>query len=185
MTLLIIVGLVLVLLSVLYWNLVRPQLMRGTTPPAAAPAAATAGMGAPASAPAATSTKKWYWKYFWAILILVGGVALSILVVLPIWNWLSSPSTPQRAAGTIPLASSPQSEWPKLIIPAGGRSETISVPTRMHIVMTGNDFRVHNVYVDGSECTFGDSCVAGPLVGNYVTNEAQRTNTVIYAFAPD
>jgi len=97
--------------------------------------------------------------------------------------------TPQHATITmraaIPVTSSSQSSWPKLTLPPMGRSELVAVPPQMHIVVIGNNFRVHNVYKDGHECAFGEACVAGPLSGNYVTNEAGGTNIVSYAFAPD
>lgn len=85
----------------------------------------------------------------------------------------------------IPLATAPQSSWPKLVIPANGRTGIITVPPQMHIKMNGNDFLLHNAYQDGRECAFGESCVAGPLKGNYATNEVDRENIVSYAFAPD
>ena len=110
-----------------------------------------------------------------------------LFVVFPILGWITGPSTPSTHATRteVPLASSPQSSWPKLVIPAGGKSELIAVPPGMHIVMNGNNFRVHNVYTDGKDCAFGESCIAGPLVGNYAKNEAQTTNIVVYAFAPN
>lgn len=128
-------------------------------------------------------------KYFVALglVLLLVGMGYSVYI----YKKTSSPQQekPEKAThivrSEIPLASSPQSSWPKLVMSAGGRTELIPVPPQMHIVMNGNDFRVHNVYQDGHECAFGESCVAGPLKGNYATNEAKGTNIISYAFAPD
>lgn len=85
----------------------------------------------------------------------------------------------------IPLASAPQSSWPKLVIPAGGRSELVPVPPGMYIVMAGSGFINHTIYRDGHECSFsGTQCPGGAVAGNYATNETQETNIVSYAFAP-
>lgn len=115
-------------------------------------------------------------------------VMLALLIALPLWSWIATPSdsTSQQAAHSeIPLASSPQSSWPKLAIPANGKSERIPVPPGMRIVMAGNKFLLHNVYRDGNECSFNQSCPdIGAVAGNYATNEAQETNIVAYAFAP-
>ncbi|MCR4276083.1 MAG: hypothetical protein NUV90_01730 [Candidatus Parcubacteria bacterium] len=114
-------------------------------------------------------------------------VMLALLIALPVWFWIVTPSTnPQQATRSeVPLASSPQSSWPKLVIPANGKSERIPVPPGMRIVMAGNKFLLHNVYRNGNECSFNQSCPdVGAVAGNYATNEAQETNIVAYAFAP-
>lgn len=108
---------------------------------------------------------------------------------------LPSPSTvPQEQRGTarsgleIPLASSPQSSWPKLVMPANGESEAISaVPPYMHVVAKGDNFLLHTVYRDGRRCTFGQPCpggLDGPIEKVYATNKAPVTNIIIYAFEP-
>ena len=84
----------------------------------------------------------------------------------------------------IPLESAPQSSWPKLTAVAGGEFAHIAVPPKMHVVIIGNNFRLHNVYQDGHECAFGERCVDGPLAFVYATNEAKETNIISYAFAP-
>ncbi len=62
----------------------------------------------------------------------------------------------------------------------------IPVPVGMHIVMVGNRFVLHTVYVDGHDCSFEESgpCPAGAYAGNYTVNKAAETNIVSYAFAP-
>ena len=117
----------------------------------------------------------------------VWGVAVMFFIIIPLLAWITEPSSPhkQQLAHTIPLASSPQSEWPKLVIPAGGRSEQVQVPHGMRMVMAGSKFRLHTVYQDGRDCTFGgEQCPDGAVVGNYAVNEAGETIVVSYAFIP-
>lgn len=117
------------------------------------------------------------------------GVMVALLVILPLWHWVESPSVgaSQVARSEIPLASSPQSSWPKLVIPAGGRSERIPVPQSMHVVMGGENFRFHCVYRDGHEESFGkggSSCSDGNMPYVYATNENSKdVNIVSYAYA--
>ncbi len=116
--------------------------------------------------------------------VLVAAMTL-LFVVLPFIGWFNEPPKPpeQAARSEIPLASSPQSEWPKLVIPAGGRSENIPVPPYMHAMFIGNNFRVHNVYQDRSECS--ESCTDGPLAAVYVTSkDTKNQNIVSYYYAP-
>lgn len=92
----------------------------------------------------------------------------------------------QQQTTTIPLASSPQSSWPKLVLAADGRSENIPIPPGMRIVMSGNGFVLHTMYTDGHECSFEESgvCPVGAYTGSYAKNKVSETNIVAYAFAP-
>ena len=112
----------------------------------------------------------------WGLLVLFIGI--------PILASFTSTDDPAANTRQIPLASSPQSSWPKLTAVAGGKFPHIAVPPKMHVVMIGNNFRLHNVYQDGHECAFGEPCVDGPLLYVYATNEAKETNIISYAFAP-
>ena len=94
----------------------------------------------------------------------LAGLTATVLVVLPMWSWMASPSsmTPSSSHSEIPLrhsdiplASMPQSLWPKLVIPVGGKSEHIPVPPQMRPILFGEEFRVHCVYRDGHEIAFG------------------------------
>ncbi len=117
----------------------------------------------------------------------VWGVAAMLFIVIPLLAWIVSPSVENSSRVTrseIPLASSPQSEWPKLVIPAGGRSDMVPRPSGMHIVMAGTRFLHHAVYQNGEECSRGPSCPEGS-VGSYARNHAKETNSVSYAYAPD
>jgi hypothetical protein len=148
-----------------------------------------------------------YW--LWIVLILAIMFFLSFFIAKP-WakalQWLSvitafllfavfpvlvgirgdETSNPQQAARSeIPLASSPQSSWPKWAIPPGGKSERIVSPPGFHLVAAGNHFLLHAVYPDGRECSFGQVCENASQIINYATNEAKETNIVPYAFAPN
>ncbi|MDP1707200.1 MAG: hypothetical protein Q8L30_01460 [bacterium] len=129
-------------------------------------------------------------KYFviFGLLLLVVGMGYSAYM----YHKASAPSVPERATRSgpsepaIPLASMPQSEWPKLVIPAPGRSKLIPVPQGMHVKMVGgNKFRLYTVYQDGRECAFGDSCPISPQKGVYAKNEAEETIIVSYAYVQD
>lgn len=114
-------------------------------------------------------------------------VMLALLIALPVWSWIVTPSaTPQQATRSeIPLASSPQSSWPKLAVPAGGKSEVIPLPPDMRVIWAGYQFRNYTVYPGGHECAFNGTtpCPNGGT-GTYANNEANVVNVVAYAFAP-
>lgn len=117
-------------------------------------------------------------------------VMLALLIVLPLWSWLATPSVPvyasQRAVQVqVPLASSPQSSWPKLAVPANGKSEIIPLPSGMRVVWAGYQFRNYTMYPDGHECAFNGTtpCPNGGT-GTYANNEANVVNVIAYAFAP-
>ncbi|MDO8566906.1 MAG: hypothetical protein Q7R58_02000 [bacterium] len=129
------------------------------------------------------SEKPWAKGLQWSLV----AVAAVLFIVCPIIVQFDDDEDPRGAtrSAEIPLASSPQSEWPKLVIPAGGRSERVTSPPGMHLVMSGNNFLLHAVYPDGHECSFGQSCPNASEIINYATNEAKETNIVSYAFAPN
>jgi len=124
----------------------------------------------------------------------LASVMLLLFIVLPFIGWVGGSSEPKRAesairsmpATVVPLASTSPSSWPKLVIPARGRSELVPIPLNMRIVMDGDQFDLHTVYTDGRDCSFKESgiCPLGAYVGSYAVNKASETNVVSYAFAP-
>lgn len=101
----------------------------------------------------------------------LAGIMFMIFVGFPVWDWASG----HESAKKEPLLFS---------MPPGGRTELIPA-NRMHVVMDGDNFRLHNVYRDGHECAFGDSCVDGPLSGVYATNlDKEHPNTVSVRHVP-
>lgn len=116
-------------------------------------------------------------------------VMLALLIVLPLWSWVVTPSAPvyasQRAVQVqVPLASSPQSSWAKMLISASEEPKRILLPLGMHhINVAGEKYLLHTVYADGHECaTFGtETCPDGAVVEYYVTKEV-GTETISYAF---
>lgn len=125
----------------------------------------------------------------------LAGTLLFLFIVLPVWFWIVGTGTPNvlrsSSRSEVPLASAPVSEWPQLVMPAGmgEMSERVQYTPAMagkHIVMKGNNFRLHTVYQDGKECAFGERCDTNkPQAGAYVMNEAKERNVVSYAFAQD
>jgi|GEM_PF-3325549 len=114
--------------------------------------------------------------------------AITLLVLGLFTSQCSGPRTvppPPQANTNVSQANTPVSEWKKIVLPPGGKSELIPVPLHMHIVMDGENFLLHNVYQDGHERTFGGVRAAGPLVGAYATNKVNEKNTISYSFAPN
>lgn len=117
--------------------------------------------------------------------VLAGAVA-TVLVVFPLCGWTTSPSaaTAQKqvrpAETAVPMT---------LTLPAGvdEKSKRIPVPFRKRVVMTGEDFRFHCVYGDGSEESFlpekEPPCRDGDLPFVYATNLKNEENVVAYAYA--
>ncbi len=161
------------------------------------------------TSPSLATVRDWVWSYWlWVIAVgivayvatsfipKVGGTikyivavgAVSLFTVIPLVAWIASPSTagPQAHTmrNTIPLASLPRTEWPKLVIPAGGRSETVSRPSGMRIRMSGANFEHYMVFADGSICPSAQPCTTGSI-GSFAQNESGATNTIIYAYEPD
>lgn len=96
-----------------------------------------------------------------------------------------TPSQMAQPSKGIPLASEPQSTWSKWVIPPGGKSERNVSPPGMHLVASGSNFKLHAVYPDGHECSFGQKCENASQIINYATSEANETITVYFAFAPN
>ena len=99
------------------------------------------------------------------------------------------PVTNEASESTkIPLASTPVAQWPKIVLPPGGKSERIPVPQGMRVAMDGEDFRFHCVYRDGHEESFGkreESCPNGDMPFVYAMNGRKKEpNIVSYAYAP-
>jgi hypothetical protein len=106
-------------------------------------------------------------------IILVLMVAM-LFAVIPVLDWMTGPSEQKPPEKTALLT---------LSMPPGGKSTHIAVPPRIHVVVTGDKFRTHNVYQDGHECAFGEACVDGPLLYVYVTNEdPENPNVVSYEY---
>lgn len=112
----------------------------------------------------------------------LAGVVAAVLVVFPLWGLATSPST------TI-AQQQVQLEMPTLTMPAGvgEESKRIPVPYMKKVVMTGEDFRFHCVYGDGSEESFlpgkEPPCRDGDLPFVYATNLKNEENVVAYAYA--
>lgn len=120
------------------------------------------------------------------LLAMVSVVAVLFLVGLPLYSTYkdSSHENAERATRsepTIPLASSPQATWPKLVI-QGEKSEIVPRPPGMRINMAGYNFHHVAVYPDGSECIVAErECPEGSY-GSYARNDAGRPNIVSYAY---
>ncbi len=87
-------------------------------------------------------------------------------------------------SSAIPLASSPQSEWPKLTIPPNGKSPMIPAVPGMRIMMAGNNFRNYTVYRDGSECAYHGTVCPNQSIGAYAKDESGVANIIVYAYEP-
>src|SRR6185436_16397605 len=115
----------------------------------------------------------------------------------PIVGWWNKPATLQTGAtqqgskevrSEVPLTSQPKSEWLKLTIPAGDKSELIPVPPTGRVEAFGEDIRVHCVYRGGKkEVSFGKGeapCPKGDMPFVYVTNlNTDGPNIILYAHA--
>lgn len=125
-------------------------------------------------------------------------LAVITVVVVTIWSIsdyrneeavkVTSQQPPSARVGQeIPLASSPQSSWPKLVIPAGEKkSERVTVPPSMRTTMIGDKFRLLIIYQSGRECVIPDqTCPAEPQAAVHALNDSRETNIVSYAFVPD
>lgn len=129
-------------------------------------------------------------KTIWAkagqgVIVVLAVILVGALIVHGIWGDEKSGSQPVNSRSEVPLASSPQSSWPKLVIPAGGKSEVIPLPSGMRVMWAGYQFRNYTVYPDGHECAFNGTtpCPDGGT-GTYANNEVNVVNVVAYAFAP-
>lgn len=118
--------------------------------------------------------------------VLAGGV-IALLVVIPWYSWVSSPSsTPhQNSLSKIPMKSDPK-EF-RMSLAKNGTSERIPVDPGKTVAMFGEEFRLHCVYRDGHEVSFrkGETpCPKGDMPWVYVTNEARETNIILYTYVP-
>jgi hypothetical protein len=95
----------------------------------------------------------------WAKLVRgTAGLILLVLAAIAVILWWNTDSPKMSAQAAVPLASSSQALWPKLAIPPRAKSELVPVPTGMHIVMAGYQFRNHTVYADGTDCAYHGTC---------------------------
>lgn len=116
----------------------------------------------------------------------IAGV-IGLFVVSLIWYFIEAQSTtraytPVRES-SVPLASSPQSTWPVLIIPAKGRSIQIPVPVGKRVTFAGYDFLAHTQYANGQDCS-GGNCPDGQVTSVYAENLRNADNTIQYAYTP-
>lgn len=146
--------------------------------------AGASNKSAPASVPSVpASVKKWL---LLAFITLVVVICIVLIASVKRDRAKVAQAIPQyQQQTTIPLATSPQSSWPKLVIPANGKSQDIVVPAGMHITLIGDGFVLHSIYVDGHECTSKEICPNGYITGTFITNEAPTANTIAYAFTPN
>lgn len=114
---------------------------------------------------------------------LAGGV-LVLLVGLPLYAWVQSPSSTPHVDRQFktPLTSLPKASWPKMLVPAGGEVH-ISVPPYMHVDIIGNGITSYNVFRNGTECRFGGACTDGSLAWVRVENSTKEEIIISYAFA--
>ncbi len=174
-----------------------------SAPPATPSASSAPGTGWSPTPSGVWEFTKNYW--FWTIIGLAflffvfGGIAkpwakavqgmVSIVAVTLVGAmivhgiWGESSSSPKISRSEIPLASSPQSEWPKLVIPSGGKSQFVPRPSGMKISMAGKNFEGFNVF-ESSECSFLKTCPEGSL-GAYARNLSEKENIISYAYVPD
>jgi len=123
------------------------------------------------------------------------GAMLILFIGFPIIGWFigigNHPkprvATVSRQTNSIPLASAPVAEWPKLVIPPKGSLELPRSPSKMHIIVHGRNANLHTVYTNGHECVIpvesDGSNPDGPVAKEYVTNEMSEENVISYAFS--
>ncbi|MDP2655196.1 MAG: hypothetical protein Q8P17_01390 [bacterium] len=155
-------------------------------------------------------TPEWVWEFFrgywfWIVLILAGlyfwfdgmtpapawakgakgmVVASAVLMVgaMAIHGiWGESSSSPKITRSEVPLASSPQSEWPPLFVPANGKKQIPILPGK-RVTVAGYNFVLHTEYEGGRDCS--GVCPDHGVVGVYVENKSATENTVVYAYTP-
>ncbi|MDP2651938.1 MAG: hypothetical protein Q8O94_02270 [bacterium] len=149
------------------------------------------------SANTATPVVKKFRNWTMWMILAAGGAVVLIVITHQMATYKSKPSekamaSTQSAQAGIPLVSELSvAERPKLTMPpvVGGKSERVQYTpdmAGMHIVVDGNNFLLHTVYQDGTECAFGEQCdTTKPQAGAYVTNKVRETNVVSYAFVQD
>ena len=106
---------------------------------------------------------------FWAMILFI--------VVLPVWNWISIPSSSGATATT--SVSGP----PVLRMPPNGDSPHVFPETGHAVTFKGNGFSTHCVYTDGRKGIVGDAvhpCGDGPMLYVFVHDETGKENSASY-----
>lgn len=126
-----------------------------------------------------------YRKTLEMIIKAVGGFVLLCLFLQWVWLWQNKPSintAPPPVAQVAPAAVE-AALTKTLTLPALGRSDLIRVPLDKHMdIVSGDNYRLHNMYTDGTDCTTG--CKPGPLKGVVLENVVGDENLITYTFAP-
>jgi hypothetical protein len=123
------------------------------------------------------------------------GTALFFLIITPLWFWLTGTSARTNPAeqlqsktrAEVPLASRPFSEWARITLGPGEKSNTIQIPVGKRLKIEGVGFKIHVNYVGRPQCVReipGPECPDGHVAGVFFTNTDSRVNTLIYALAP-
>lgn len=126
--------------------------------------------------------KPWAKALQWLLAV----TALMLFVFFPVLVGIRGDETPNsHQRSEIPLASSPQSSWPKLVIPSGigSESELIHVPPGTQLSVAGYKFRLYNVYQDKTRCAYENDCKIAPLAGVIAVNESADENILHYAYS--
>lgn len=108
----------------------------------------------------------------------LAGVMLVLLVVLPIWFWIITPSAPS-------LQTQHKFAKPMLKMPPNGDSDRISPDAGQIVIFTGDGFEHHVIYADLSDCVVGNPvspCKDGPILYQYVRDTTGKPNSVTYKF---
>lgn len=109
---------------------------------------------------------------------ILSGVMLALLIALPVWSWIVTPSESSQQAQ--------QQARPVVTMPANGDSVHVSPDTAGYItVFTGDGFEHHIVYAGGKDCVVGnteDPCKDGPILYQYVRDTTGKPNSATYKF---
>jgi hypothetical protein len=116
-------------------------------------------------------------------------VMIMLIVVLPVWSWVVTPSTAsQRAAAMaeIPLTSMPEEKWPELEMAAGidQKSKEVRFTPELagkRMVTKGAGYKLMARYRNGTVCDTDTPCPDGQIA-LYVVNELPVPNKIRYAF---
>ena len=111
----------------------------------------------------------------------IASLGVLLFVVFPFLGLFTGTGGHEQNRMEIPLESArPALPPPRpVVISPGGKSEPIAIPPDAHVDVTGNNFRVHNVYQDGHECAFGEACTDGPVASVYITNEDTKYQNIV------
>ena len=155
------------------------------TPTTVATPANTGGSNKSVPAPTVAvpaSVKKWLPPVFVTLLVIIGIVLIASVAYSPEQKQAEK-ATLSMPHSEVPLVSAPPPS--KMDLPARGKTGLIPPVAGMHPAVTGfGRFLVHNVFVDDTECAFGEAgCVNGPVLrGYYVSNESDELVTVTVKF---